>query len=88
MYERSSKMDVFRKNTNKETERKLTPEKSGSGEPCDQEAIERYILKRFYSHCRGLSANSSERYVRKGKKPKRYIDKAYDRTRARRMVRG
>ena len=71
MYERPSKMDVFRKKTNKETERKIAPEKnSGSVEPCDQEAVERCLLKRFYPQCMGAKRKLVGKVRTQGKKAK------------------
>ena len=80
-------MDVFRKKTSKETERKSRPSNSGSGEPCDQEAMERCILKRFYPHCMGANRKIAGKVRTQGKKPRRCIDKDYDRTAAQRMLR-
>ena len=65
MYERPSKMDVFRKKTKKETERKIAPEKLRH-----QEAMERCILKRFYPQCRGAKRKLVGKVRTQGKKAK------------------
>ena len=71
MYERPSKMDVFRKKTNKETKRKIAPEKTQAVvSPAIRKQWKGAYLSAFTRSVWGQSANSSERYVHKGQRAK------------------